>query len=1180
MPIDSLIEHQAMAAELTACRHSLASAMSAHSQLQATHEETLDRMQRLTRFYSGLTRCSQAIVHSRSEAELFEQICRIAVKSAGLVMAWIGLIDPASQMVRPVKVCADASGYLGAIQISIEASTPYGRGPTGTAIRERRPMWCQTFDDITMDPWREGLKRAGCHSLAALPLYRHGVAIGALGLYAGTPHFFGQEARALLEEIAADVSYALDNLTRVAQQKEAERLLRDNDFAARLAVDNTRSALKQLEQQKYALDQHAIVAIVDVKGLITYANDKFCEVSGYSRQQLLGQDHVLLNSGIHAHGFFKAMYETVAHGKVWHGEVCNRAQDGHLYWVDTTIAPFMGNRGKPEQYIAIRTDITQRKANELELQGHRDHLEERVRQQTTDLRQNERKLTEILESVDACIYLKDTEGRYLFANRPLCELFGAPMADIVSHSDEKFMSAAAARQVGVNDQRILRDGETLRTEETIVSTITGLTSIYLSVKLPLRNEAGQIYALCGISTNITDRKHNENAAHAANRAKSEFLANMSHEIRTPMNGVVGMVDILQQTELKPEQRRMLGTIYSSSLALLQVLNDILDFSKIEAGKLAIESVPTHLREVTESVAQLTLAGSSAKSVELSLLVSPELPRWILSDPTRLRQVLLNLLGNAVKFRPREGLRVARVTLWVEPVVLADGRAGMQMRVIDNGIGMGPGVVAKLFQPFTQADESTARKFGGTGLGLSISDRLVQLMGGRIAVRSTLGEGSEFIVELPLEASAPARMEIFDPSLAGVQVLGVTQDEAALKIIPAYCRAAGAQVTMVPDLQAARQQLQQAPMGRVPTVVLLGLRVTTPGSELNLPADVGVVRLVRQGQTAVTDEITVNARPLLYIELLQTLAVAANRLIARDMPDPPAHQHAPVRPVAPSVEEAARSGRLILLAEDNETNSDVLLEQLRLLGYAAEVARDGALGLQMWRAGHYAMLLTDCHMPNMDGFELTQAIRQAEAPGTRLPIIAITANAMQGEAERCRERGMDDYLAKPLRLTELGPVLARWLPLPHGPAQGGAAVAEAVPATATAPATVAARSAALAAWDANTLPQLVGDNPAMHRRLLQRFLLNAKNQVAAIGDALAASETGRLAGVAHTLKSAARSVGALALGELCQALETAGRAGDGPGCGRLAAGLAEASERAAIEIQAHMASQPNESRESK
>ena len=193
MPIDSLIEHQATVAELTACRHSLASTMSAHSQLQAAHEQTLDRMQRLTRFYSGWTRCSQAIVHSRSEAELFEKICRIAVESAGLVMAWIGLIDPASQMVRPVEVCADASGYLDGSQISIETDTPYGRGPTGTAIRERRPVWFQAFDDITMAPWREPLERAGCHSLAALPLYRHGVAIGALGLYASTPHFFDQE---------------------------------------------------------------------------------------------------------------------------------------------------------------------------------------------------------------------------------------------------------------------------------------------------------------------------------------------------------------------------------------------------------------------------------------------------------------------------------------------------------------------------------------------------------------------------------------------------------------------------------------------------------------------------------------------------------------------------------------------------------------------------------------------------------------------------------------------------------------------------------------------------------------------------------------------------------------------------------------------------------------------------
>jgi CheY-like chemotaxis protein/HPt (histidine-containing phosphotransfer) domain-containing protein len=261
--------------------------------------------------------------------------------------------------------------------------------------------------------------------------------------------------------------------------------------------------------------------------------------------------------------------------------------------------------------------------------------------------------------------------------------------------------------------------------------------------------------------------------------------------------------------------------------------------------------------------------------------------------------------------------------------------------------------------------------------------------------------------------------------------------------------------------------------------------------------------------------------------------------------------------APSVQEAAQNGRLILVAEDNETNRDVMREQLRLLGYACEMGFDGAFALQMWQSqpGRYALLLTDCHMPNMDGFELTEAIRAAQGTRTHLPIIAITANAMQGEAQRCRERGMDDYLSKPLRLVELGPMLAKWMPatLEAGDA---VEVAQATHNDVPAPAAREGGGAdTLAIWNPATLTDLVGDNPAMHKRLLEKFLANAYEQVAAMDAATAAGNALQAAGVAHTLKSAARSVGALALGELCQAIETAGNDGDAPAWADLARGLA-------------------------
>jgi PAS domain S-box-containing protein len=412
---------------------------------------------------------------------------------------------------------------------------------------------------------------------------------------------------------------------------------------------------------------------------------------------------------------------------------------------------------------------------------------------------------------------------------------------------------------------------------------------------------GKPMRLVGTQTDISDLKNMEAAAYAASRSKSEFLANMSHEIRTPMNGVMGMVDILQHTELNSEQRRMLYTISQSSQALLAILNDILDYSKIEAGKLAVERIATSLHDVAHDVVQLMMPTALAKSIDLSVWVEPELPPWIFSDPTRLRQVLLNLVGNAIKFTHSEVGHPGKVSLRVDICHRMYQEPCICLRVIDNGIGMSNEVVDGLFQPFTQADNSTSRQYGGTGLGLSISMQLVQLMGGQMVVQSTQGKGSEFTVELPLHEAHPDPIQFSEP-------------DASLS-------------------------------------------------------------------------------------------------------------H---KPSIPGMAQAQVSGKLILLAEDNETNRDVMQEQLRLLGYAAEVAEDGITALEQWRTGRFALLLTDCHMPLMDGFELTALIRREEGAGPYKPIIAVTASAMQGEAQRCLDCGMDDYLSKPLRMNELGPMLAKWL----------------------------------------------------------------------------------------------------------------------------------------------------------
>ena len=780
----------------------------------------------------------------------------------------------------------------------------------------------------------------------------------------------------------------------------------------------------ELENRQFALDQHAIVSMTDLGGAITYVNDLFCDVSQYSRAELLGENHRILNSGHHPTEMFDDLWHTICKGKVWHGEILNRNKHGGHYWTVTTIVPLLGKYGLPEKYISIRTDTT-------------------------------------------------------------------------------------------------------------------------------------------------ERKKNEDAAHSANRAKSEFLANMSHEIRTPMNGVIGMVDILQETPLLPEQKHMLTTIQQSSLALLQILNDILDFSKIEAGKLAVERIPTYLPEVMEGAVLLMLAISNAKSVEISVFVSPELPDWFMCDPTRLRQVLLNLMGNAVKFSATQAHRPSRMIVRASACTLADEVAGVRLTILDNGIGMSEAVVARLFQPFMQADESTARQFGGTGLGLSITQRLVELMHGRISVRSTFGEGSEFIVELPLVQCDAGRRFAQKPNVMGLAVIVVSDEGFDTEALLSYGQFFGAQVMLVADMVAAKSQLMQQSEKLTNTVLILGLSITTPTNELNLPREVGVVRMGLRGSDHFNSDVRLFTQPLLKDDVILAIAQASGRM---NKPGTGllVERRTRLRINALPIEEAVRAQRLILLAEDNETNREVMKEQLRMLGHTCEMANNGAIALQMWKKDpkRYALLLTDCHMPVLDGFGLTEGIRLAETEGRHLPIIAVTANAMQGEAERCHERGMDGYLSKPLRMNELRSKLDKWLPLDDDLATDSindeSKVIEKVidqskqseqskqskqsEQSEQSEQNVSLNDATIfVVWNPNTLPDLLGDKPAMHRRMLDKFLFNAEKQVTEI---LAASITGNtttIGEVAHTLKSAANSVGALALGELCQHIEAAGVAGDTSQC---------------------------------
>ena len=626
-------------------------------------------------------------------------------------------------------------------------------------------------------------------------------------------------------------------------------------------------------------------------------------------------------------------------------------------------------------------------------------------------------------------------------------------------------------------------------------------------------------------------------ADAANRAKSAFLATMSHEIRTPMNGVIGMLEVLLHGRLDDHQAEAAQTIRKSTFSLLHIIDDVLDFSKIEAGKLELERAPVALHELIESVCATVQPVALEKDVALTIFIDPRLPAEIWSDATRLRQVLLNLTGNAIKFSAGRAQQQGRVAVRAE----LDDQATPPRLVIefaDNGIGIAPATLPLLFSSFTQGEASTTRRFGGTGLGLVICKHLVALMSGEIAVHSRVNLGSTFTVFLPLSAVLPGAAPT-EPDLSRLDCLVVGSDLPA-EDIAVYLRHAGARVVLAANLAVAADQ---TPGSGTPVVIQnTGRESLDPATLHSLFAHLPdarhllITRDARKSPAArQAGVVVVEGNCLRRSALLHAVAVAAGRAspdVAQENLDPGAGK---VALAPPSIHSARAHGRLILVAEDDEINQTVILRQLEMLGYAGEIAHNGAEALQLWRAGHYALLLTDMHMPVMDGYALATAIRQEESQrdrseGDRIPILALTANALRGEERRAQTAGVDEYLTKPMQLDRLRTVLAKWLPDGQATRMHGSAAREFAAAQPADP------------FDMRLLKNLVGDDlPAIHY-LLTEFRESAAALANELRVAFRKRDGRRVGAVAHRLKSASRSVGASALGDACGELENTCRSG--------------------------------------
>ena len=643
----------------------------------------------------------------------------------------------------------------------------------------------------------------------------------------------------------------------------------------------------------------------------------------------------------------------------------------------------------------------------------------------------------------------------------------------------------------------------------------------------------------------------ENAEIAAS-SKSNFLASMSHEIRTPMNGILGMVDLMKRSPLSEDQKEMVATIQDSGKALLSLINDILDISKIEAGRIELESLPSDLAEVSESALEVISATAAKHQQSLILIQDSALPSNLLLDGLRLRQILVNLVGNAIKFSPLAAEIVVRIEKLERQV---GDYCDVLIRVIDQGIGLSAEAQANIFADFAQAEKSTSRIYGGTGLGLAICRRLVEVMQGRIEVISQLGQGAEFQIQLRLLESPDVAPERGAVDLSGVDIFYVSASERSFESISGVLTPLGANCHAVVDPMNLERSLALDAISTRP-VVILSDRFSRPEQEAiyrrveanPLPQKVGWVFFsAGRGQRLrlVNERLAlISSNPFRRRELMS----AAARVVGRDglvteteMAEVLQNAWVPM-----TAAEAAQEGLLILVAEDNAVNQQVIRRQLNTLGLACELVDDGVAALDRIRLGGIGLLLTDCDMPNMDGYELTRRIRQEEVSlDNPLPIIAITANAMDGAAAACFEAGMNDYLSKPLEIGALQAMLRTYLPSADQDQDATTDAQQETDQSIANASEVHAETDLVSAGsiilDLSELNALFGDDVEVLNQLLAEFVSSLDEGVAGMLSGFDIEDYDRIRAEAHKLKSSARTVGAHRLADLCFELELAGKA---------------------------------------
>jgi PAS domain S-box-containing protein len=831
-------------------------------------------------------------------------------------------------------------------------------------------------------------------------------------------------------------------------------------------------------------------------------------------------------------------------------------------------------------------EVAERTRAEEELARHRDDLESLVGERTRELQESEERLRAIIESVQAGIVIVDAENHLIVdANPTASAMIGAPKEQLIGVHCQRHICPREDGTCPVTDF-----GHHIDTAECTVKTVSGktlpiiktVTSVVLNgrphllesfVDISSRKRAEEEIRQAKLEAETNAERVNEYAqelewknleleharmeAESANAAKSEFLANMSHEIRTPLNGVIGMADILMDTELTTEQSRYVRTVRRSGDALMEIISDILDFSKLEAGRLELETLEFDLCALLEDLADIVAVKAHEKGVELICDVDDGVPCMLRGDAGRLRQILFNLIGNAVKFTAAGEVAV-HVTLENEE----ESEATLRLSVVDTGIGIPAGRIQDLFDSFTQLDASTTRRFGGTGLGLAISKRLCEMMGGTLDATSKEGEGSTFWFTAVFEKQSVVTSPVlrFSDKVRGKRVLIVDQNDTSRQVLGKELTAAGCLCVECGETGAALSKLRDGlESGESFDLVLLDVKMAAADGEplaASIRADdrmrgIPLVVMVASGTRGDANRFREAGfagfltKPVRHGLLLDCIAaVLGARENGRGWESAPmVTRH--------NIAESRRRGARLLLVEDSPTNQDVALTLLSRMGYTVDAVPDGQEALKALEGADYDAVLMDIQMPRMDGYEATRRIRNPDSTvrNPHVPVIAMTAHALPEDREQCMACGMNGYISKPFRAEVLAGMLQRALSgtLPSG-ACGLAEPVEAV-------------SRERQAFDRDGLLGRICDDETIMARIVRSFLRECPERLANLARAFERGDSAEVQHEAHALKGASATAGALGLREAALRLERAGKGGDTGQTAQLMAEVVAEFERA-------------------